>query len=148
MKKVSINSAIKSGSIYYINNYNDKSFDQLYYFLINGLIEFVEFKKINYIRSKNNEDIPDEYFENKIIELEIRYKNLNKFDTDIGIFSHDNCRLIDSDGYCFDAIPIDENNRINYFIPKVWQNKKLMFLVPNEDTEYYFQILHVDFKEK
>ena len=148
MERILIKSAIKNEKIYYIDNKNDKSFNQLYYFLINGLIKFVDFRKIKLIRSKDNENMPEEYFDNILIELDIQYKNLNTFDTDIEIFLHNNCHLIDSDEYYFDAIEMNTNDKISYFIPKVWQSETLTFLVPDEDTEYYFQIPYVVFKEK
>ena len=146
MDKVLIKSAINNESIYYIDNKEDKSFTQLYYFLINGMIKFIDIKKVKLNRSQNNEDIPEEYFDNILIELEIQYMNLNKFDTDVDIFKNDNCHLVDADGY-FDIISMDKDNKIDYFVPKIWQKLKLTFLVPDEDTDYYFQIPYVDFRE-
>lgn len=148
MEKVLIKSAINNETIYYIDNKNDKSFTQLYYFLINGMIKFIDIKKIKLNRSQDNEDIPEEYFDNILIELKIQYMNLNKFDTHVDFFKNDNCHLVDTDGYYFDIISMDEDNKINYFVPKIWQNLKLTFLVPDEDTDYYFQIPYVDFREK
>ena len=148
MEKVLIKSAINNETIYYIDNKNDKSFTQLYYFLINGMIKFIDIKKIKLNRSQDNEDIPEEYFDNILIELKIQYMNLNKFDTHVDIFKNDNCHLVDTDGYYFDIISMDEDNKINYFVPKIWQNLKLTFLVPDEDIDYYFQIPYVDFREK
>ena len=148
MDKVLIKSAINNESIDYIDNKKDKSFTQLYYFLINGMIKFIDIKKVKLNRSQNNEDIPEEYFDNILIELEIQYMNLNKFDTHVDIFENDNCHLVDADGYYFDIISMDKDNKIDYFVPKIWQNLKLTFLVPDEDTDYYLQIPYVDFREK
>lgn len=147
MDRVLIKSAIKNGNIYYIDK-KSKRFEQSYYFLIKGLIKFIDFRKIKPIRSKANENMPEEYFNNILIELDIQYKNLSKFDTDVKIFLHNNCHLIDSDEYYFDTIEMKTNDKISYFIPKVWQSETFTFLVPDEDTEYYFQIPYVDFKEK
>lgn len=147
MDKILLNSAIKNGKIYYIDNKDDKSFDQMYYFSINGMIRFVDLRKTKLIHSEDTKYMSEEFFENIVIELEIEYKNLNHFDTDMNIFTHNNCYLVDSEGYHFDIFSLDSEDSINYFVPKVWQKKKLLFLVPDEETEYYFKISHANYKE-
>lgn len=147
MDKIQLNYAINNGLIYKIDNEEDKSFDQLYFFSINGLIRFLSIKKKKLEFTEKTKYLSEEYFENTIIELEIEYKNLNKFDNGIEIFTHNECFIVDSDGYHFEIFSAESENNIDYFVPKVWSKRKLLFLVPDEETEYSFKISHANYKE-
>lgn len=147
MEKIKLNEAIKNEKVYRIDNKDDTSFTQNNYFLINGIIRFISQKKRKLQIDEDTKYLPIEYFENTIIEIEIEYINLNHFDTDINIFKNNDCYLIDEDGYHFDIDSVENNNGINYFIPKVKQRVKLNFLVPNEEIEYELKIKKANFKE-
>lgn len=148
MNTISIEKAIKEEKTYFIHNKFDTRFTQFYYFLINGNIRFISLNKRKLQMNDETKYFPIEYFENTLIELEIEYVNLNHFDTDISIFKNNDCYLVDANGYHFDIDSVVNDNGINYFIPKVKQKVKLKFLVPNEETEYIFNINRAEFIEK
>lgn len=124
---------------YLVNNKSHYISSQLYYLLINGKIRFINFKKRD-VSKDDILDMPINPKENKIIEIEIEYKNLNKFDTSTGIFMYNECYLVDSMGYHFKTYSYSNDNETDYFVPKIWKKIKLIFLVPDEESDYYFKV--------
>ena len=147
MNEINLNDAIKNGKIYRIDNKNDNSFDQVYYYLINGLIRFCNMKKFKLEHNEETRFYTHEYFENTIVELNFEYMNLNKFNYDISIFTNNESYLVDEEGYHFNSFEL-KSNEFEYFVPKIWQKMTLYFLVPDEDTDYSFEISHGNYKEE
>lgn len=165
MNKILLNKAIKDNIIYKIDN-NDKTFSEPYYNSINGRIKFLEVKKINLSNFKLKGNYPSELLQNPIICLRMEYMNLNHSENSIDIFEN-NCNLVDIDGYSFKVYStkafhftcceeeiykiFDLPNNSYYgqtdFIPKIKQNMELFFVVPDEETDYYFEIINGKIEE-
>ncbi len=148
MERILLEDAINNNKRYYISNKENLRNSQLYYFLIDGNIRILKQDKRKLKINEENKELPDEYFENSILEVEIEYTNLNYFDNDIEIFIHNNCYLVDLEGYHFDIDNIKNDNGLGYFIPKIKQRIKLIFLVPDEDTKYLLEISNTIIKEE
>lgn len=163
MKRILLSKAIKDESIYMINN-NSKIFSQPYYNSINGRVRFVNLKKINLSDYNLKGDYQRELLQNPLVCIEIEYINLNQTENSIDIFEN-NCNLIDLDGYSFKVFStkgynfrggFNESKEIyrifnlpdnSYYgqtdlIPKIKQTLELFFIVPDEETDYYFEIVN------
>lgn len=155
MNKVLISSAIKNESLFYINN-NSKHFENPEYYSINGRIKFIGCKKIKLSEYKLKGNYKHELLENPIVEIDLEYINLNHTENSIEIFKH-NCNLVDLDNFEFsvmdnfliyndeicDCLNLDRNIfRLYELIPKVKHEITLFFIVPDEETEYYFKIVN------
>lgn len=156
MNKILIKSAIKNESIFYINN-NLKTFDDDEYYSVNGRIKFIGYRKIKLSEYKLEKDYKHELLENPIVEITFEYVNLNHTENNKKIFAN-NCNLVDLDNfefrvldeYCLDTEEIrnylhaDSDDLCNYgkLIPKLKYKIKLFFLVPDEETDYYFEIVN------
>lgn len=165
MKRVLLNKAIKDESIFLIDNKN-KDFSQPYYNSINGRIRFLDLKKVNLSDYKLECDYPSELLQNPIICLRIEYINLNQSENNIEIFEN-SCNLVDIDGYSFKVYStkgygfvgmekeiykvfgLSDNSYYGQtdLIPKIKQNIELFFVVPDEETDYYFEIINGKIEE-
>lgn len=164
MKRVLISKAIKEETIFMIDN-NSKEFSQPYYNSINGRIKFLDFKKIKLSEYKLEETYPNELLQNPIACLRLEYVNLNHNENNIEIFEN-NCNLVDLDEYSFKVfstkgyghgmekeiyeifnLPVESFYGENDFIPKIKQTIELFFVVPDEDTDYYFEIINGKIEE-
>lgn len=157
MNKVLLNKAIKDESIFIIDNSN-KTFSQPYYYVINGRIKFLKLKKIKLNEFSLEGSYPEELLNNPIVCLSIEYINLHQNEKSIDIFEN-NCKLVDLDGYEYKVYSTKWYNftcnedeiykifdlpkiifRETELIPKIKNRIDLFFLVPDEDTDYYFLI--------
>lgn len=161
MNKILIKSAIKNESVFYINN-NLKKFDNNEYYSVNGRIKFIGYRKIKLSEYKLEKNYKHELLENPIVEITFEYVNLNHTENDKIIFSN-NCNLVDLDNFEFSVIDnhwidteeiykclnLDDNDLCTYgtLIPKLRYKIKLFFLVPDEDTDYYFKIVNGTIEE-
>ena len=146
MNKILINNAIKNQTQFSINN-------QEY---INGRLKFIGITKKSLSNYKLESDYPKEFLDNPIINLIIEFTNLNH--NEISTHEFTKSILIDLDDFEFKPIAInngfrtlEQDNEIfkifainkddfsnNRVYPKIKKHICLFFLVPNEDTDYYF----------
>ena len=160
MNKVLVSSAIKNESLFYINN-NSKHFENKKDYSVNGRIKFIECKKIKLSEYKLKENYKHELLENPIVEIELEYINLNHTENSVEIFEN-NCNLVDLDNFEFsvmknylidndeicECLNLDRNIfHIYNLIPKVKHRINLFFIVPDEETEYYFKIVNGSIEE-
>ena len=146
MNKILINNALKNQTQFSINNQED----------INGRLKFISIVKKSLSNYKLDSDYPKEFLDNPIIDLIIEFTNLNH--NEISTYEFKKSTLIDLDNFEFKPIAIDNGfstneqdneifkifsiNKENFsndrVYPKIKKQIHLFFLVPNEDTEYYF----------
>lgn len=165
MNKILLSKAIKNETIFMIDN-NNKTFSQPHYYSINGRIRFLELKKIKLTDYELKGNYPSELLENPLVCLKLEYINLNQSENSIDVFEN-NCKLMDLDGYSFKVFStkgykfigvekeiykifnLSENSYYGQttFIPKIKQTIELFFVVPDEDTDYYFEIVNGKMEE-
>ena len=158
MNKVLLSKAIKEESIFMIDN-KSRTFSEPYYYSINGRIKFIEFKKLKINDYELKGTYKKELLDNPIVCLSLEYINLNQSENSIDIFEN-NCKIVDLDGYEFKIYSTKGYNFIcneeeiykifelpentyygeNTLIPKIKHRIDLFFIVPDEDSEYYFKI--------
>lgn len=165
MNKVLLSKAIKDETTFLIGNYY-KTFSQPYYYSINGRIRFIKLKKAK-IKDYDLKGLyPRELIDNPIVCLSLEYINLNKSENSIEIFEN-NCKLVDLDEYEFKVYSTNRCNFIdneeeiyrifgllenthygeNTLVPKIKHKINLFFIVPDEDSEYYFKIKNGSIEE-
>lgn len=151
MKKILIKNAIIQENLYMLDNHYTADYDQMVD-SIKGRIKFLNFNKFTLDKEKVTEEIGSEFFDNTIGKLEIEYTNLNTYENFDTIL--DSFYLSDLDGFRFKNIgdvsvlkAIDEHFGIDKFgwsvgnlIPKIKKKIELYYLLPDEDTDYYFEL--------
>lgn len=159
MDKILLSKAVKDNTLFFVKN--DKRIAKGFSFYgnsINGRIRFLNLSKYKLSEYNITEKLPYNYTENVLVKLDIEYINLNKTGNDINIFER-GCDLMDLDGFRFDVIStngfgLDAVGEIyeklqfedDYYgetklIPKVKNKLSLFYLVPDEETDYYFYIV-------
>lgn len=165
MDKILISKAIKDNTLFFVNN--DKRIENgfsSYDNSINGRIKILNFSKYKLTEYNITNQLPYNYVQNILVKLDIEYINLNKTGNDLNIFKR-GCDLMDLDGFRFDVIStngfglesVDEiyeklGFEDDYYgetklIPKVKNKLSLFFLVPDEETDYYFYIVDSNIEE-
>lgn len=148
MNKILINNALKNQTQFSINNQES----------INGRLKFISIAKKSLSNYRLESNYPKEFLDNPIIDLIIEFTNLNH--TEISTLEFKKSILIDLDNFEFEPIAINNGfstseqdneifqifsiNKENFsndrVYPKIKKQIHLFFLVPDEDTEYYFGI--------
>lgn len=165
MDKILISKTIKDNTIFLVNN--DKRIESgldIEYNSINGRIKILNFSKYKLTEYNIASKLPYNYVQNILVKLDIEYINLNKTENLIDIFEN-GCYLMDLDGFRFDIISTNGwgleaaseiYEKLEFkdvylgslkLIPKVKNKLSLFFLVPDEETEYYFYIVDSNIEE-
>lgn len=152
MNKILIKNAILQESLFMIDNNYTADFNQQVD-SVKGRLKITSFEKFRLKKEKVTEkQISDENYDNMIGKLELEYTNLNtyeNFDTITWAFY-----LSDLDGFRYKIISdidvicaIAENldkewdiYEIGNFIPKIKKKITLFYLLPDEETDYYFEL--------
>ena len=151
MNKVLIKNAINQENMYMIDNHYELDYDESVS-SVKGRIKLLNFEKFKLEPSKIQKKIDTEFLDNLIGKLELEYINLNQYENFDTIV--DNFYLVDLDGFRFQTIrdvdviiAIFENehkdwleHQIGKFIPKIKKRITLFFLLPNEETDYFFEL--------
>ena len=165
MDKIFLSKAIKDDTIFFVNNQKriENGFNH-YDNSINGRIKILNFSKYKLSEYNMESQLPYNYTQNILVKLDIEFINLNKTGNDIEIFKR-GCDLMDLDGFRFDIIStngfgleaVDEiyeklGFEDDYYgetklVPKVKNKLSLFFLVPDEETDYYFYIVDSTIEE-
>ena len=99
-------------------------------------------------KEKIDEELSEEFYNNMIGELEFEYTNLNTYANSDWIL--DNFCISDLDNFKFGKVDqgarikicdlLNRNWEIGDFIPKIKKKVIMYFLLPDEDTDYYFEL--------
>ncbi len=149
MNKILINKAIINQTQFMIKNNEE----------INGRLKFLKIDKkyLNNYKLKNN--YSNEFLENPLVDLLVEFVNLNHEESSIYSF-RDESRLVDIDNFKFEPVAInngftttEQDNEIfdifsiniqnfsnSRIYPKIKKQMHLFFLVPDEETDYYFEL--------
>ena len=159
MSKILLSKAIKDSTLFMIDNtekVNRKNLDPEYN-LLYGRIRFLSLNKYRLSDYKFSEELPYVYMNNILIKLNVEYMNLNKTTNRIQVFDH-GTDLEDLDGYKFEVISVNgfdspitsemyeklkfKERYYNAYeiFPKMKDIFTLFYLVPDEETDYYFNI--------
>lgn len=125
---------------------------------INGRIKFLKFEK-KYLSSYNlKNNYSNEFIENPLVDLLIEFVNLNH--EEIKVYNFNKSKLVDIDNFKFEPIAINNGfstseqdyeifnifsiNKENFsngrIYPKIKKQIHLFFLLPDEETDYYFEL--------
>lgn len=125
---------------------------------INGRIKFLKFEK-KYLSSYNlKNNYSNEFIENPLVDLLIEFVNLNH--EEINEYNFNESKLVDIDNFKFEPIAINNGfrtseqddeifnifsiNKENFsngrIYPKIKKQIHLFFLLPDEETDYYFEL--------
>lgn len=146
MNKILIKNAILQENIYLINNNYEEESE---FHAIKGRIKFLSFRKFKLENKNNSKEIREEFFDNIIGELEIEYTNLNTYANSDTIL--ESFYLTDLDDFSFDTITdpgvifkineqVGRDWYVGDFIPKIKKKTYIYFLIPDEETDYYFGV--------
>lgn len=145
MKRISLKNAINQGSIFMLNNNEE---EESRCTSVKGRIKFLNFIKYKLDSEKIDGELSEEFYSNMIGELEFEYTNLNTYANSDWIL--DNFYISDLDNFKFGKVEqgarikiCDSLNRdweIGDFIPKIKKKAIMYFLLPDEDTDYYFEL--------
>ena len=145
MKRISLKNAINQGNIFMLNNNEE---EESRCTAVKGRIKFLNFIKYKLDSGKMNGELSEEFYSNMIGELEFEYTNLNTYANSDWIL--DNFYISDLDNFKFGQVEkgerikiCDSQNRdweIGDFIPKIKKKAIMYFLLPDEDTDYYFEL--------
>lgn len=159
MKKILIKNAILQESLFMINNNYTADFNQKVD-SVKGRLRITGFEKFKLNREKVERRIGEENFDNLIGKLDLEYTNLNTYENFDTITSE--FYLSDLDNFRFKTIrDIDiliaisesreedyyEKYKIDNFIPKIKKKITLFYLLPDEETDYYFELDEGDIVE-
>lgn len=159
MKKILIKNAILQESLFMINNNYTADFNQEVD-SVKGRLRITGFEKFKLNREKVERRIGEENFDNLIGKLDLEYTNLNTYENFDTITSE--FYLSDLDNFRFKTIrDIDiliaisesreedyyEKYKIDNFIPKIKKKITLFYLLPDEETDYYFELDEGDIVE-
>lgn len=149
MKKILIKNAILQDSIFMIDNKCSPNDDDS----IKGRMKILKFEKFKLDRDKVETEIDEEYFDNLIGKLDLEYINLNSCESSYFIIWKFYLRDLDDfrfktidDSDILDAIKESrediyyEMNSFDKFIPKIKKKITLFYLLPDEETDYYFEL--------
>lgn len=151
MNKILIKNAILQENIYMINNHYTSDFSPAVY-SIKGRLKIINFVKFKLNKEKISKKISEEHFDNMIGKLELEYTNLNTYENYESIT--DSFYLSDLDEFRYKTInnmdvkiAISEylnedwdSYNIGYFIPKIKTRVTLLYLLPDEETDYFFEL--------
>ena len=151
MNKILIKKAILQENIYMINNHNTSDFNPAVY-SVKGRLKIINFVKFKLNKEKTSKKISEEHFDNMIGKLELEYTNLNTYENYGSIT--DSFYLSDLDEFRYKTInnmdvkiAISEylneawdSYNISYFIPKIKTGVTLLYLLPDEETDYFFEL--------
>lgn len=159
MKKILIKNAILQESLFMINNNYTADFNQEVD-SVKGRLRITGFEKFKLNKEKVERRIGEENFDNLIGKLDLEYTNLNTYENFDTITSE--FYLSDLDNFRFKTIrDIDiliaisesreedyyEKYKIDNFIPKIKKKITLFYLLPDEETDYYFELDEGDIVE-
>ena len=152
MNKVLIKNAITQESLFMIDNNYTLDYDQSVC-SVKGRLKILGFEKFKLDKNKVERKISEENFNNLIGKLDLEYTNLNTYENYDSIT--DEFYLVDLDNFKFKSIgDIDiliaitesreedyfEKYKFNSFIPKIKKKFTLFYLLPDEETHYYFEL--------
>ena len=134
-----------------INNHYTSDFSPAVY-SIKGRLKIINFVKFKLNKEKISKKISEEHFDNMIGKLELEYTNLNTYENYESIT--DSFYLSDLDEFRYKTInnmdvkiAISEylnedwdSYNIGYFIPKIKTRVILLYLLPDEETYYFFEL--------
>ena len=159
MKKILIKNAILQESLFMINNNYTADFNQEVD-SVKGRLRITGFEKFKLYRENVERRISEENFDNLIGKLDLEYTNLNTYENFDTITSE--FYLSDLDNFRFKTIrdidiliaisesreeDYDEKYKIDNFIPKIKKKITLFYLLPDEETDYYFELDEGDIVE-
>lgn len=154
MNKILIKSAIKNDSVFKIKRISSNSD-----YNVDGRISFLKLEKIKLSDYNLEQDYSEEIKNNPIVRVSISYINLSQEEANISILEN-TCKLMDLDDFSYKVFsvkgygfPIGTQEEVykifninsdyygyTEFIPKIKYVLDLFFLVPEEETDYYFSI--------
>ena len=152
MNKVLIKNAILQESLYMIDNHYTADFNQQVD-SVKGRLKITGFEKFKLNKSKVERKIGEENFDNLIGKLDLEFTNLNTYENFDTITSE--FYLSDLDNFRFKTIgdidvliAIAESREEDYysdyeidnFIPKIKKKITLFYLLPDEETDYFFEL--------
>ena len=145
MKRISLKNAINQGIIFMLNN---NMHEESRCTSVKGRIKFLNFVKYKLDKEKIDEELSEEFYNNMIGELEFEYTNLNTYANSDWIL--DNFCISDLDNFKFGKVDqgarikicdlLNRNWEIGDLIPKIKIKVIMYFLLPDEDTDYYFEL--------